>query len=97
MDWPLLGISRDEEYFVDTAIPFGLCHGASACQRMSEAAGEISAARYGSKMHAYVDDMGGTALDTEADTQYNGLETLSQLGLALAPSKCQAPYTLWCG
>ena len=37
LDWPLLGIGWENQCYLDTAIPFGLRHGASACQRTSEA------------------------------------------------------------
>ena len=100
LDWPLLGISWDGGYYVDLAIPFGLHHGASACQRVSEAAGQIASERYGSTPLAYVDDTGGGALENEADAHYKGLlTTLSKLGLVVALAKCQAPsyVMLWVG
>ena len=100
MDWPLLGIEWEGEYYVDLAIPFGLRHGASACQRTSEAAGEIAAARHGSKTLAYVDDTCGGAVKEQAEAHYRGLlETYNRLGLEVAPAKCQAPsyLLLWIG
>ena len=100
LDWPLLGIGWDDQYFVDLAIPFGLRHGASACQRVSEAAGEVAAAEHGTLMHAYVDDTGGAALEEVADAHYKGLlATFERLGLDVAPLKCQAPsyVMIWIG
>ena len=43
LNWPLMGIDWDGGHYVDLAIPFGLRHGASACQRTSEGAAAISA------------------------------------------------------
>ena len=92
LDWPLQGISWEGQHYVDVAIPFGLRHGASACQRTSEAAGQVSAARYGSKMFAYVDDTAGGAVKEKAEAHYKGLlVTMDTLGLEVALAKCQAP------
>ena len=89
LNCPLLGIAWDGSYYVDLAIPFDLRHGASACQRVSEAAGQIVAERYGSTTLAFVDDTGGGALEHEVDAHYNDL--LATLGLIVALAKCQAP------
>ena len=100
MDWPLQGIVWDGQFYVDLAIPFGLRHRASACQRTSEATGQVAEHRHGSKTHAYVDNMGGAALAHKADAHYNGLlQTYNELGLQVAPSKCQPPsfQMLWVG
>ena len=74
------------------AIPFGLRHGASACQRVSEAASAIAKEEHGAETRAYIDATAGAAVETEADSHYNGLlSTHETLGLEVAPEKCQPP------
>ena len=100
LDWPLLGVDWQQEHFVDLAIPFGLRHGASACQRTSEAASAVSASEHDTDTLTYVDDTGGLALPEVALDHYYGLlQTLDMLGLQTAPDKCQPPATqmLWIG
>ena len=100
LDWPLLGVAWQQDHYVDLAIPFGLRHGASACQRTSEAAAAVSADIYDTDTLTYVDDTGGAALELEAFEHYRGLlATLDMLGLQTAPEKCQPPATqmLWIG
>ena len=65
LDWPMMGVVWDDESFVDLEIPFGLRHGASACQRVSEAAEE-----HGADTVAYIDDTGGAALPDTAQEEY---------------------------
>ena len=100
LDWAMLGISWDREYFIDTAIPFGLRHGASACQRVTEAVIEVAEYDVRVKARAYIDDTVGAALPLDAPIDYNSLvSTMSDLGLDLAPQKCQPPTTrlTWVG
>ena len=100
LDWPLMGIDWEGGHYVDLAIPFGLRHRASACQRTSEAAASISAHKHGTKTHGYVDDTAGTALPKKADAHYQCLLcTFDELGLAVAPEKCAPPAyeMLWIG
>ena len=47
LDWPLLVIAWEGELYVDVAVPFGLRHGASACQRTTEAVAELLAKEIG--------------------------------------------------
>ena len=42
LDWLLMGVAWEDEYYIDLAVPFGLRHGASACQQMSEAAAAVA-------------------------------------------------------
>ena len=58
-DWPLLGIRWGDQIYIDTAIPFGLRHGASACQRTSEAVVTIANDLYGTWALPYIDDTAG--------------------------------------
>ena len=86
LDWPLTGVLWDGQHYIDMAIPFGLRHGASACQRVSEAEEHCAETR------AYIDDTAGAAVETEAESHYNGLlSTHETLGLEVAPEKCQPP------
>ena len=94
LDWPLLGVKWNEQYFIDTAIPFGLRHGASACQRTTEAVAEIAKYDVGASPHPYIDDTSGAALPNEAVTHYDHILLLmSQLGLTPNESKCSPPST----
>ena len=99
-DWPLLGISWDDALFLDVAIPFGLRHGASACQRVTEAVAAIAKYDVQADAHAYIDDTAGAALPDVAPTHYRSiLDTMDILGLDRAPDKCQSPATTltWVG
>ena len=100
LDWPLLGISWDSGFFVDQAIPFGLRHGASACQRTTEAVSPIAAHDVDASSYPYVDDTSGAALPDLALTHYNFLlKLMEELGLSPALSKCSPPSTqvMWIG
>ena len=57
LDWPLMGISWEDEYYIDLAVPFGLRHGASSCQRTTEATAVIAADKHGAKVVPYVDEV----------------------------------------
>ena len=100
LDRPLMGILWEDEFFVDLAIPFGLRHGASACQRVSVAAGKIAAHEADTRTEAYVDDTGGVAMGTVADEHYrNILRVMEELGLQFVPDKCSPPayWMIWIG
>ena len=97
LDWPLLTVRWDGETYVDTAVPFGLRHGALACQRTTEAVSEIVAAEVGASTHPYIDDTSGVAEPVTADRHYaHLLECMSDLGLDAALSKCTPPATRMC-
>ena len=81
LDWPMMGVSWENEFYVDLAVPFGLRHGASACQRVSEAAASVAAHDYGADTVPYVDDTAGEALENEAQAHYDGLlSTCDKMG-----------------
>ena len=61
------------EYFVDVAVPFGLRHGASACQRTMETVLEVVADLVGARIWAHIDDLVGAALPVSAVLHYNAL------------------------
>ena len=97
LDWPLLGIQWQGQTYLDTAIPFGLRHGASACQRTSEAIAAYECDAWGLP---YIDDTAGAALPDMADDHYQGtLNVMDSVGLQVAPHKCQAQATFleWIG
>ena len=79
---------------MDAAIPFGLRHGASACQRTSEAVSAITLHKCQAVTLPYVDDTADSSLPHQSQAHYQGtLETMDELGLQVAPAKCQAPST----
>ena len=91
-DWPLLWINWNDDLYLDVAIPFGLRHGVSACQLVSEAVAAIAKHDVHTDAHAYIDDTAGAALPDVALTHYRSiLGTMDTLGLDRAPDKCQPP------
>ena len=100
LDWPLLGLSWSDKSYVDVAIPFGLRHGASACQRTTEAVAQITKHKSGASPEPYVDDTIGAAIPKKAPSHYQCLlHTMEELGMDAAPHKCQSPVTAlsWIG
>ena len=94
LDWPLLGIQWGEQTYLDTSIPFGLRHGASACQRTSEAVVAITEAIIDAWALPYIDDTVGAAPAEWALFHYQGVRRLkSELGLVAAEHKCEPPTT----
>ena len=97
LDWPLLTVGWDDKVFVDIAVPFGLRHGTSACQRTTEAVSEIVASEVGASTRPYIDDTAGVAVPLVAMSHYEHLiNCMSQLGLDAAPDKCAPPSTRMC-
>ena len=100
LNWPLLGVHWEGQDYIDVAIPFGLRHGASACQRTTEAMAQITHHRSGANPLPYVDGSGAAAAPAVANDHYQSLlDTMSELGLEAALGKCQAPSTFmsWIG
>ena len=102
LDWPLLGIEWDENFYVDTKVPFGLRHGAQYCERVTSAVCYAAKQRHDADVVAYIDDMGGGAPDDldYATKQFNAVcNTVTEMGLSLAPEKCQGPSRVmsWTG
>ena len=94
LDWPLLGIHWDEEDYVDVSVPFGLRHGASACQRTTEAVARVVKEESGAIVHPYIDDTAAASIPLEAQAHYNNLlEVMGRFGLDAAPHKCEPPST----
>ena len=95
-DWPLLGIEWDDHTYFDKSIPFGVRHGAMACQRVTEAVVLVEKQEADTDACGYVDDSAAVAPpDLQLATfQYEHFhETVSQLGLSAALAKCVAPCT----
>ena len=100
LDWALLGINWEQEEYIDVAVPFGLRHGASACQRTTEAVAQMAYHDVGATADPYVDDTARAALAKVAGIHYQAiLDTMALLGLDPALAKCQEPMTtlLWIG
>ena len=101
-DWPLLGIFWDEKFYIDLAIPFGLRHGAMACQRVTEAVCFVLKDKHDADASPYIDDFGGIAGQNkrEANNQYIAIKTiLLDMGLMVAWEKCTPPTRVltWTG
>ena len=89
LDWPLLTMGWEGEYFV------GWRHGASTCQRTTEAVAEVVADEAGARIWAYIDDSVGAALPVSAVMHYNTLLShMNRLVLQAAPDKCIAPISV---
>ena len=93
-DWPLLGISWNNSLFFDTAIPFGVRHGAMACQRTTQALCHIQMEKDDVDAEAYIDDMATVCIDelVLANKSFTGfLNDIDELGLQVSLNKCEAP------
>ena len=100
LDWAFLAMEWNGETFLDVAIPFGLRHGASACQRTTEAIAEIVKDDVEADALPYIDDTAGLALQEVAQLHYQTLlDTIRRLGLDPALDKCAGPATVmtWIG
>ena len=96
LDWHFLMLQWEEQHFVDISIPFGLRHGASACQRTTEAISAIAKEEVGADTTPYIDDTIGAALPDSAWAHYQHLldllDLMAQLGLDAAPDKCEGSF-----
>ena len=100
LDWPFLGLAWRDRAFVDVSVLFGLRHGASACQRTTEAVAAMARHETGAEIEPYVDDSAGGATPDKAWGHYEALLALmKELGLDAAPHKSSPPSTflLWIG
>jgi hypothetical protein len=100
LDWPLLGIVWGKSYYIDTAIAFGLRHGASFAQRVSGAVCDILESEQHTAL-SYIDDFAGAqeSLST-ATTAYNrAIDLLQELGLEQNKDKAIPPTSqlIWIG
>ena len=86
-DWALLGIGWEQSLYIDRAIPFGLCHGPMACQRVTEAVCHVADKNQSSDSVPYIDDFGAVTVPirSEANNAYIRLKTwLMELGLNIS-------------
>ena len=80
LDCPFLMLQWDDQHYLDISIPFGLRHGASACQRTTEAVSAIAKEEVGADTAPYIDDTIGAALPQDAWPHYlHLLDLMSQL------------------
>ncbi len=100
LDWPLLGITWNGQYYMDTSIGFGLRWGAMCCTRMT------SGIRYIMSEHGYdslnfIDDFAGAAQTlTSAHSAFTFMHgLLSDLGVEENTEKASPPATsmVWIG
>ena len=84
-DWALLGIGWDSAIYIDSAIPFGLRHGAMACQRVTEAICHTLKQQQGARALAYIDDFRGAAAKSKTTA------IILNLGLSISWDKCVTP------
>ena len=101
-DWALLGISWDDKLYFDTAIPFGVRHGAMACERTTKALCHIQTKDDQSDAEAYIDDIASVCSDNLilANQQFTDfLNTIDELGLQVSLEKCTGPSVIltWIG
>ena len=101
-DWPLLGITWDAKYYFDKAIPFGVPHGAMACQKVSNALCHIAKDEMDTDSLSYINDTVAATFPSMrlAQAQYHHFrETVDTMGLQVAPDKCVEPTTClsWVG
>ena len=100
LDWPLMGLCVRGQFYVDTAVAFGLRHGAAFAQRVSQSVCDILHEEHHTSV-PYIDDVVGVAADQQAaDHGFVRAGTLLQeLGLEEAPEKSISPTTtlVWIG
>ena len=101
-DWPLLGLDWENGTFVDTAVPFGLRHGAMYCERVTQAICFLAKVELLLIAIAYIDDIASANKLSyeEARNKFEKMkEIVRSLGLTLAGRKCQGPslFMVWIG
>jgi hypothetical protein len=100
LDWPLLCISWDNKFYANISVAFGIRHGASFAQRLSQAVCDILEAE-GITTVPYIDDFIGAHPSLLAATTafQRSLHLFTELGLDLNPTKCVPPTTciIWIG
>ena len=100
IDWPLLGFTYDDKYYMDICPPFGLRSAAMMMQRTSKAVSFIQG-KLGYIVYPYIDDFGGGEIDKiKAEAALSSLQnTLVDLGLDEAKHKVCEPTQkmIWLG
>lgn len=94
LDFPLLGLQVDEQYYLDLCPSFRCRSSSTACQRTSNAL-SYTMGKAGCAILAYLDDYASCAPSKDiAMQQYDLFTTTAQeLALKLAKEKCHPPTT----
>ena len=91
-DLDLLGLHWDH-YYIDFSLPFGLKHGSSIFQRLSDAVSYIMK-QEGHQIWNYIDDFLCVALPSKIQHSYVRLQSLlNELGLTVREKKLVPPNT----
>ena len=86
-----LGITWENDVYIDVAVAFGWVHGSTAFQRVSDAVTYIMA-QDGIKLFAYIDDYIMISPKSSSDTEFQRLASLLvELGLPSNPDKQTPP------
>jgi hypothetical protein len=100
LDWPLICLSWQDQYYINISVAFGVRHGAAFTQRLSQAVCDILD-REDIFSIPYIDDYIGArpSLDLATEAYDRSLQLFGELGLVLNPSKCVTPTTslTWIG
>ena len=99
-EWPLLGLTWNNQYYFDLSLAFGGCWHAAACQRVTEAL-QFILANLGIRVWPYLDDIVGLADDqTTAISHFKQVRAVMfSLGLQEATHKAIEPTQalIWIG
>ena len=100
LDWPLICIAWQGNYYVDVSVAFGVRHGAAFTQRVSQAVCDILEQENIITL-PYIDDyIGSQPSQALAVASYErSLQLFAELGLDLHPAKCVPPTRVitWIG
>ena len=100
LDWPLLGLKMDNNFFADMAVPFGIRWAAMFCQRTTNAVSYIATQR-GDVLLPYIDDITGITHSKPAANKsfHRTRQLFNELGLEEAHHKACTPSTnmTWIG
>ena len=92
IDYSKLGL-KVQDYLIDTCVAFGLRHGSSIFQRLSDAVRFIMAQK-GITVTNFIDDFIGCDTKSHADTAFDTLHSLLvELGFTLSKKKLVPPTT----
>jgi hypothetical protein len=69
-DVKYLGLYWKDQFYVDTAVPFGYCHGTLCIQRVTDLIRHILFKHYGVLVLNYIDDIIGIAPNSVADVHF---------------------------
>ena len=91
-DYDLLGL-RQDNWFLDTCLPFGFRHGSVLFQRLSDALRHMMR-QIGHDVINYIDDILGIDLPSRVDASFDALSSLlEQLGFEISQNKLVTPST----